>query len=287
VVWLGRMARQGRAHPMTQVLPRFAMGEPLPEDRVRAALRTQMDRIVRRLGADAVAGDAGWQARHDAALSVAQGGAGLPMSEVMDLAQGRESAQQSPPRQAIAAMVRLISLGPDLAGDDFLEALAAGASLSSAELEELQDGYRRAELAGRDPAAEFGALMSVVRLRQLAVQIELVQLQKSMSALYRLWALHGLLLIRALNTMAREHDPTLLPQLPKHLSRLPTQMAAIERDPMWHIFGRMPGHSPAARNLSLALMGCTIATQPSMLAELESYVERLSNLCEPEDDQDP
>lgn len=279
VVRLGRSAQQGRAHPMTQVLWRFATGEQLPEHCVRAALRRQMDRIVRRLEADAGAGDEGWQVRHDAAVTIARGGVPPSVGEVVDLAQGRESPQESPSRRVIEAATRLMSADADATSEDILEAFDAWMPLSSVELAQVRDWFRRAELAGHDPAAELGALLSVRRLRQLADRIDLEQLQHSMSVLCRVWALHSLILIRALNSIAREHDSALLQQIPKILTQLPTQMAAIERDPMWQLFNIVPT-SISTWNLNLAMMGSILVTQPKMLADLESYLKRLTVLGE-------
>src|SRR6266542_2230761 len=69
---LARFAGQGRQIPSSSVIERFAAGVDMPELRIRLAYVVELDRIGRKIRADAPPDDDGWRLRRQAAARVAR-----------------------------------------------------------------------------------------------------------------------------------------------------------------------------------------------------------------------
>jgi hypothetical protein len=90
---LAERARQGRAMLGCHIIERFAGGQELEEARVRAAFRTVVDRVSRKLAVNAGNDDQGWQARYDATRRTSRNATLVSWQGLIDAA--NETAESS------------------------------------------------------------------------------------------------------------------------------------------------------------------------------------------------
>jgi len=280
VILLGRQSRQGSPRAGGHIIERFAIGQPVAEDQIRAAFMTQLNGIARVTAAD-MHDDAGWQARQDAAARAARNPHALARAtwqELVDAVDGREPAE--PPnatrrRAALAGIIHAVGAGDEAIGEELAEMFAVAGVLSEEQLEHLQQVQREAELRGEDIWSPLTRAISVDNLRSCVRTVPVADLQRATSTVYMISLVQTVVTLVGLPDLAGE--PV---DLPAPINRFNGQMIRrMQADPMWSstIGGSITlRHRNRIRGLVLSALG--LLQVPELLEQAEQYKDRLLDL---------